>query len=237
MIRIHTLFLVVLFVASSAASSSSISDKEDVFENDTIRKFADEMESSFPGSIDWLYKWALEEIVYHHLEAIFDGRTELPINCSPNRCVSMIAFILSKNPKMNVENVVGHFARIFGTSRHADAIVKSVEQTKAILSVPDWFYQHLNTTVASGIPRDEIYQSLYQLVDQKKLENRVGTDDVRFNQGDGRIRGIAHIWLKYGFCFSDDECPVDFDSARFEWVMKPQTRIDALRYLALSLSL
>ena len=203
---------------------------------ESVSKLAADLEAEVPGSVQWLYEWAVAEELLGKMGDLFDGKSRLVQNASPKFATAVSFFIMSTNPEMTFVEFVTHFRRIIPDVQYASVefVSSSYYQGLTPLRVPDWFYQHLLVSRATGLKKDEIYASANTLAQTMRDGGAIKTDDPLFTPNERKVRGLAHLWLRFGFASpADQEAPVSLDINTMEWVMKPDIQKEALRYMTL----
>lgn len=207
------------------------------FPPDVATNLADALEFEVPGSVQWLYKWAVSEEYLDKMQALFDGQSP-PVSTATLRfAMAASFFILSTNPDMDLVEFATHFRRIIPDERYtsAESIASSYERALSIFHVPDWFYQHVLLSRAAGMDKEAVYATLNTLVRIMRDSGTIRSDDALFNADAQKVRGLAHLWLRFGCPSSAEEPPVYLDINKFEWIMKLPTRKEALRYITQAL--
>ena len=203
-----------------------------------ISELADEFEAEFPGSVDWLQQWAVAEYELDKMKDLFEGqKISLPLpNYTSRFAIATTFYILSTNPDMSVVEFAGHVARLLGPNCAKTSFVqKTYQSAQSTLRVPDWFFSHIIMSRAAGLSKEAMYESLYEFVGNMRNGGAIATDDLRFSNGDGKIRGLAHLWNRFGFQRpGEKELPAVMDHDTLEWVLRQNVKTEALQYMTLA---
>ena len=197
-----------------------------------VGELAEDFEREIPGSVDWLYKWARDEIIMDQLHAIVE--TGDP---GGHAKIESVAFYLfSVNPHMGIDEYAEHVNRIFGPSRVSPASISwQYNVVKSTVSVPLWFYSSLSSSLAINMTREAIIQHMIRIIELMRSTGRITDTDCRFPRQSKRVRGFIYIWLRYGLpSVENPALPAIFNRQTGEYIMTFDTQKDIFRRLAIS---
>ena len=164
-----------------------------------IDQFTSNLNNEFPGSVDMLYRWALEEEALDTLEQKFQYTS---IDSHHGLQTSMALYILSKDPLMSEERLDGELRRIFGPQSIEKNMAKRLmRSSRAFTSVPVWYHSYWYNVQLNRIGFNEAMEGLYTLIATQKALGVIPPGDVRFSMTGGPAGALARTWKM--FCLRD----------------------------------
>jgi hypothetical protein len=204
------------------------------FSNQTVSRLATELETDIPGSTRWLFAWAKEEEIFDNFLDIVSGRPIAGFRPRSKHFQSISYTLFYQDPKITKKKFLADMRKIFDSLVSGGFTISEIEQQyvsiKSSVSVPLWFMTNLRFFQKIGTPVNSVLDLMVRLVDSLRAAGTISPLDSRFNRGPFRIRGLTHIWYKFGGS-------ARFDAGTGEWIMPIETQRQTFRFLAIMLAM
>ena len=194
-------------------------------------ELAEDFESEIPGSVDWLYRWAIDEQILDELHAVVNGNQNMTSRTKPE---SVAFFLFFQKPNIDVVEFSASMTRVFGSRIQPRFLARQFFTIKSTITVPNWFVSFLTFGRTHNWSKADLVARVCEQVSQMRILGQIDSRDIRFSSSDKRLRGLIFVWLRFGLPSpTDSEPPAIYNAVTKEWTLSQGNQREVFRRLAI----
>ena len=194
-------------------------------------QLAQDFEQELPGSVDWLYRWAMDEYIVDELHAVVNGHINMTARTKPE---SVAFFLFYRNPEIDITEFAQRMVRVFGSSMTPKTLAQQFFTIRSTITVPNWYYSLLYNARAANLPKADVIAQVFGQVSHMRMTGQLAHREFLFGTCEKRLRGLTFIWLRFGLpCITDESSPSTFNHATREWTLSRDHQMEVFRRLAI----